>query len=153
MFRDRRKTVRPFEQSRGWPTPHFVSHTRPAVPHDRRRRLLDFAQIRREVGMRQVLQLIDWKPVSSHGDQLRGPCPIHRSVNPASRSFSVNTTKAVFHCFTCGATGNQLDLYAAVAGLSLYDAATELCVRAGVEPPAIATPQFIAQPEKRNPSG
>jgi DNA primase len=46
----------------------------------------------------------------------------------ASRSFSVNLQKGVFRCFCpeCGAHGNVLDLWAAVHGLPLAEAARHL---------------------------
>ena len=33
----------------------------------------------------------------------------------------------VYKCFKCGSSGNQLDLYATVTGLSLFEAAIALC--------------------------
>jgi len=96
---------------------------------------IDYAKVRAAVSMTQVLEAVDFHATTSSGAQQRGPCPIHRSENTASRSFSVNTHKGAFRCFGCGKKGNQLDLYAAVNGLTLYDAAVELCKRFGVPLP------------------
>lgn len=108
--------------------------------------LIDFAELRRIVTIRQVLDLLHWEPVARHGSQLRGPCPVHQSTNPQSRSFSVNVEKQVFRCFQpkCEAQGNQLDLYALATGLPILAAAHQLCQRLGIMPPA-------CEPEKRNP--
>jgi DNA primase len=96
---------------------------------------LDFAALRRQIAIGQVLDLIGWEPVSKYGVQLRGPCPIHKSQNPKSRSLSVNLEKHAFRCFRCSAKGNALDLWTAVTGARLYDAALDLCRGLGIEPP------------------
>lgn len=85
--------------------------------------------------MPEMLSLLDWKPVTAVGPQQRGPCPIHGSASPQSRSLSVNLAKNTFQCFGCGQKGNQLDLFALVTGLPIYRAAIELCRRSGIEPP------------------
>ena len=98
--------------------------------------------------------LIHFAPVRRGADQLRGPCPIHRSASAESRSFSVNIRKNAFRCFTCGATGNQLDLWSKVHGLTLFDAAVDLCDRLHLAVPWLATTPGSSSPsrtEKRNP--
>lgn len=87
--------------------------------------------------MDQVLELIEWRPNSRRGDQLRGPCPVHQSQGERSRIFSVSLSKQAFQCFKCEAKGNHLDLYAKVTGLPVYEAALELCERLGIEPPGL----------------
>jgi len=82
-----------------------------------------------------VLVLLDWTPVAAAGAQQRGPCLIHGSASPQSRSLSVNLAKNTFQCFGCGQKGNQLDLFALATGLPIYQAAIELCRRSGIEPP------------------
>lgn len=100
---------------------------------------IDFAELRRQVTIRQVLELLQWQPVSQHGPQWRGPCPVHRSSSEQSRSFSVNAEKHVFRCFKpkCDAKGNQLDLYALATGLPLLEAAHLLCQRLGIAAPTL----------------
>lgn len=83
--------------------------------------------------MNAVLELLDWTPVSQNGSQLRGPCPIHKSSSEKSRSFSVNVEKQAFQCFGCGKKGNQLDLFAAVTGLPLLEAAWTLAERLAID--------------------
>lgn len=91
--------------------------------------------------MSDVLEVLDWRPVAQHGPQLRGPCPIHKSASPQSRSLSVHLDRCVFQCFGCRKKGNQLDLYAAATGLAIFDAAQALATRLGVD---------RAEIEKRN---
>lgn len=100
---------------------------------------IDFRSLRELVRMEDVLCLLEFRAVARHGDQLRGPCPVHRSTNETSRSFSVNPSKGVYRCFSpcCGSKGNQLDLYAAATKLPLLEAAHELCNRLGLPPPPL----------------
>ena len=100
---------------------------------------IDFRELRARITMSQVLELLQYKPRRRLGDQLRGPCPIHRSSSPTSRVFAVHLRQNVFQCFapTCQAKGNHLDLWAQVNGLPIYDAAVDLCDKLGVIPPTI----------------
>jgi DNA primase len=88
---------------------------------------IDFAEVRARIRMAQVLELVGFVAVSRMGDQVRGPCPIHGSSSPRSRSFSANLRRSTFQCFRCGAAGNQLDLWVAISKLPLHQAAAELC--------------------------
>lgn len=94
-----------------------------------------FAEVRALVSLADVLDLVGFVPREASGDQVRGPCPVHRPASPRSRSFSANLRRNVYRCFTCGSSGNQLDLYAAVTGLRLFDAAVDLCERLQREVP------------------
>jgi DNA primase len=63
--------------------------------------------------------------------QRRGHCPLHSQPGPSGSrkpTFSVNLEKNVFQCFQaeCGKAGNVLDLWSAVQGLPLYEAAVHL---------------------------
>ena len=104
---------------------------------------IDFRRLRREIDMATVLRLLGFRPTCRRGDQLRGPCPVHGSAidsfhnqsaatslparQPGGRSFSVNLAKNACHCFHCGASGNQLDLWAAATRQPLYQAAMDIC--------------------------
>jgi DNA primase len=94
-----------------------------------------FRQVRALVSLADVLELVGFVPQSSVGDQVRGPCPVHRSADPRSRSFSANLKAHVYQCFKCGSAGNQLDLYAAVMRLRVFEAAVALCERLHREVP------------------
>ena len=79
------------------------------------------------------------------GPQRRGPCPLHRG-DGRGRTFSVNLDANVFQCFDkrCGQKGDVIDLWAALHGLSLREAALDLVRTFGLE--ACARPAT----EKRN---
>src|SRR5690349_12278119 len=95
--------------------------------------MIDFRKLREQIAINDVLAIIEWKPALGSGS--RGPCPVHGSTGPRSRSFSVDRRGGRFQCFKCGAKGNALDLYAQVVRLPIYVAATELCRRMGLDVP------------------
>ena len=101
---------------------------------------IDFALLRRQVTLAQVLELVGFTPLTRRGPQLRGACPVHGSSSRRSRSFAAHLDKHCWHCFRCGAGGNALDLYLAVTKLSLYEAALELCARLHLPVPWRAKP-------------
>jgi len=96
---------------------------------------IDLRQIRREITIQQVLDLLGFVPTARHGARLRGPCPIHGDRRPQSRVFSVHLGCHRYRCFRCHAAGTQLDLWAAVHNMGIYAAAQELCHRLGIPIP------------------
>ncbi len=107
------------------------------------RRPIDFVAVRNLITMSAVLQLLGFQPRSTQGGQQRGACPLHGSTSGMSRSFSANIDDHVFRCFKCGRSGNALDLWAAAAKLSPYDAAIDLCHRLRIE-----VPYLLLQPDR-----
>jgi hypothetical protein len=107
--------------------------------------LVDFAAIRRQVTMREVLNhLGHLDRLVGAGPQRRGPCPLHAEEHPRSRSFSVNLDKNLCQCFhpPCGLKGNVLDLWARYYRLPLREAALNLAQTFSLD---------IPRTEKRNP--
>jgi DNA primase len=100
---------------------------------------IDYAELRRRLRLGQVLELLGFVPSSRCGAQVRGPCPVHGSHTPRSRSFAAHLERHCWHCFRCGAHGNALDLWTAVTKLPLYDAAVDLGRRLHVEVPWLPT--------------
>jgi transposase len=104
---------------------------------------VNFAALRRQVTLRQVLQhlgvLHRFRNCSGWGSQLRGPCPLHKSPNERGRTFSVNLQRNIFRCFnpTCAAQGNVLDLWAAYHDLPLHEAALHLAETFGIMLPRL----------------
>jgi transposase len=99
-------------------------------------RTVDFAHVKEHVSLTQVfdqLGLLTW--LRGSGPQRRGPCPLHRG-DGRGRSFSVNLEANVFQCFDkqCGHKGDVIDLWAALHGLSLREAALDLVRTFGLEP-------------------
>jgi DNA primase len=99
---------------------------------------IDFRQLRAQVSLAEVLQLLRFEAAERQGDQVRGACPLHeRSGARKHRSFSAHLGRNVFHCFKCGASGNHLDLWARARKQTLYEAALDLCARLHKEVPQL----------------
>lgn len=96
---------------------------------------IDYREARARLRLGEVLALLGFEPRSRWGEQARGPCPVHRSHRPTSRSFAAHLGKGVWHCFVCGAGGNALDLWVAVTRQELHAAVIDLCARLGREVP------------------
>jgi DNA primase len=96
-----------------------------------------YSEVQSRVPMAKVLEWLGFVAHGVTGDQLRGPCPVHRSQSARSRSFSVHLARGVCCCFKCGFVGNQIQLWAALKGMTVYAAAVDLCQQAGVEVPWI----------------
>jgi len=54
---------------------------------------IDFALLRRQISLTQVLGLIGFTPTTRCGPQWRGPCPVHGSKSPRSRSLAAQVAK------------------------------------------------------------
>jgi len=96
---------------------------------------IDYREARARLRLAEVLELLGFEPRSRWGDQLRGPCPVHGSRTPTSRSFAAHLGKGVWHCFACAAGGNALDLWVAVTRQDLHTAVIDLCNRLGRDVP------------------
>jgi hypothetical protein len=106
---------------------------------------VDFAHLKKQLPLARVLdQLGLTARLKGNGPQRRGPCPLHRG-DGRGRTFSVNLDEHVFccHAATCGKQGDVLDLWAALHGQSLREAALDLVRTFGLEPALRGT-------EKRN---
>jgi transposase len=88
---------------------------------------LDFAHVKSQLPIQHVLQHLNlFAGLRGRGSQWRGACPVHGQGK--GRTFSVNLAESVFQCFDakCAIRGDVIDLWAAVKGLKLRDAALEL---------------------------
>lgn len=61
-----------------------------------KRRPLNFAKLREQVSMSQVLELLDWTPTRSSRGTLRGCCPMNCTQGKTDSSFAVNEAKKTF---------------------------------------------------------
>lgn len=104
---------------------------------------IDYRQLRRQITMSRVLDLIGFQPTWWHGPQLRGPCPLPGCCSTSRRSFSVHLARQIYHCFACHSYGNPLDLWAAVRSLPLHQATLDLCHAANLIPPQLPTSHLL----------
>ena len=106
---------------------------------------IDLKRVRRTVTIQQVLGLLNFVPMSRKGPRLRGACPIHGNCHRRSRVFSVHLGCHRYRCFRCHSAGTQLDLWAAVHGLTIYVAAADLCQRLGITIPYLPSARLSRQ--------
>ena len=99
---------------------------------------IDYRALRCQLRLGQVLDLLGFVPTSRAGVQVRGPCPVHGSRTPRSRSFAAHLERHCWQCFRCGAHGNALDLWRLVTQRPLYEAVVDLCRRLNVAIPWLA---------------
>ena len=59
----------------------------------------------------------------SQKGECRGLCPLHKEKTP---SFWVNVRDGSFKCFGCGEGGGPIQFWAAVKGLSLFEASAQM---------------------------
>ena len=96
---------------------------------------VDYRYLREQIGMEPVLRHLGvLEQLRGRGQQRRGRCPVHHAEAGTLPTFSVHLGRNVFQCFDagCGAHGNVLDLWAAVRGLPLYEAALNLAETFGL---------------------
>jgi transposase len=101
----------------------------PSPQAKRARPEVDFAFVRGQTTMQQVLSHLGFfETLRGRGQQRRGPCPVHGKPTDRHDTFSVHLGKNICQCFfpECGVHGNVLDLWAAVHGKPLYEAALHL---------------------------
>lgn len=98
---------------------------------------LNFARLREQVTIRQVLAAVGWQRQSGRGAQWRGPCPLHEQKDATSRCFTVQAERNVYCCHRCGSEGNVLDLWIALRGKPILAAAWDLVEAFGLQPPLL----------------
>lgn len=115
------------------PTPGPVNGKPQPVVQDERTGSVDYAYLRGQITIEQVLRRLGHFQALRGHTQLRGPCPLHLAARENSRSFSVNLKKNVFRCLdpNCARQGNALDLWAAYHRLPIYEAALHLAHQFG----------------------
>ena len=96
---------------------------------------IDFGQLRARVSLRDVLGLLDFRPVRCERNQLRGLCPLRCSSSEPA--FVAYLESQRYYCFSCRRSGDALDLWVAVQGPGVYEAAWDLCQRLGIEVPLL----------------
>jgi len=97
--------------------------------------LIDLRQVRSEIRLSVVLDLLGWRAHERSREQVRGPCPVHGSTSPRSRSFSAHLGRNIWQCFRCGAKGNALELWMRLRQQKLYPAVLELYGQLGRDVP------------------
>lgn len=79
------------------------------------------ADLKAKCNIAEVVQ--DYIPLKKKGRDYEACCPFHDEATP---SFSVSTSKNIFHCFGCGKTGDSIDFVQSHTGKSFPDAVAVL---------------------------
>ena len=96
---------------------------------------IDYAVLRNQVSISDVLNLLGFRPITSQGMRVRGVCPFQCTDSP--RDFAAHLALNRFRCFSCGRRGNQIELWQTFHAMRHYDAAVDLCRQLNIEPPHI----------------
>jgi DNA primase len=110
---------------------------------------LNYRQLRQQISIGQVLDLIGFLPTWQRGPQLRGRCPLPGCSSTSAQPFSVHLDQHVYRCFVCRSHGNALDLWVAIRGLSLHQAALELCQILHLDPPWLPAGRRAPRPTRQ----
>ena len=94
--------------------------------------MLDFRRLNRDLPAREIVRALGLKGHIARANEWRGPCPIHNSKARSSRCFDLDLALNRWHCHKCSATGDLIDLWALLRGLSVYDAAWQLARLHGI---------------------
>lgn len=85
------------------------------------------ASIKDKVDIVRLVQ--EHVPLKKSGRDYSACCPFHEEKTP---SFTVSATKGFYHCFGCGAHGDQIDWMVNYLGMPWSEAAARLAEQAGV---------------------
>ena len=99
---------------------------------------VDFAHVKKQLPIQRVLEHLGLaSKLRGAGAQQRCACPIHRA-DGRGRTFSVNLSQNVFHCFeaSCQKKGDVIDLWAALHEMDVRAAALDLVQTFDLEPTA-----------------
>ncbi len=96
---------------------------------------VDFEAVKQQITIYGALKLLGWEWSHIKGHQARGPCPVHGSGSTKSRSLAVDLLHGSWYCHSCKRGGSVIDLWAAVHGLPIYEAAVALCHAVGLPVP------------------
>ncbi|MDE3019539.1 MAG: DNA primase [Nitrospirota bacterium] len=84
-------------------------------------------QIKERVDITQIVG--DYVTLSRAGQNLKGLCPFHQEKTP---SFTVSSSRQMFHCFGCGEGGNVFTFLMKIEGTDFPETVRELGRRVGI---------------------
>ena len=101
---------------------------------------IDFAVLKAEVNIVDVLAMLRIANLKKQGGQLRGCCPVHGGTS--DREFVVTPAKQAYYCFGCKSGGDVIKLVAAVNKCSQQQAAFQIARHFGIgnSPPSGNSP-------------
>jgi DNA primase len=110
---------------------------------------IDFKAVKAAITMEQLLKhygLFD--QFKRSGDNLSGPCPVHKGSNPTQ--FRVSISKNIWNCFSeCKNGGNVLDFIAKMEDVSIHAAALKAIQWFNLDPNEISSDDSDDKAENR----
>jgi DNA primase len=100
------------------------------------RQKIDIADLKSRISVSQVAAM-NGIALRKKGREFQALCPFHNERTP---SFTVNDEKGFYHCFGCGAHGDQIALDMALTRRSFIDTAKALAGRIDLAAPIIRRP-------------
>jgi DNA primase len=86
---------------------------------------VNFAALKERIGLEAVLEHYEVKDLrGGRSGHYRGRCPIHQGEG--RDAFHVDVKRKIFHCFSCGAGGDVLDLVGLLSHCTVWEAALRL---------------------------
>ena len=112
---------------------------------------LDFKAIKESVPIQQVLEMLDIKHLTPHGEGLRGQCPLCQVTNP--RGFVVTPVKNAWYCFSEKKGGDIIELVARHARITQKEAAGRIAshfkLNGATQVPDAASPQHESAVQRK----
>ena len=99
--------------------------------HDGTMPNLDFAAIREQASIMDVLNALDFEQTRTvTNNQVRGVCPLC-----GSNGFIAMTTNNVWYCFACKNSGGVIDLWMQARNIGIKEAASQMCTALNLDVP------------------
>ena len=125
------------------------NRVQPSHPHRERRPHFDIAKVAADNPIQEVVEQHGGVVLKPNGREWRGLCPFHAEKTP---SFAVvpkdadQSGKGFFHCFGCGASGDQFDFVQKLFNLD-FPQAVELLGGSGIQTTRTAQTERAAMPD------
>ena len=107
---------------------------------------IDYGAVRAAIPLSRVLDLLGFEPTEVRGVKLRCGCLLADCGSSSPRHFSADMSLNGWYCFGCHRGGNQLDLWRALQGQSLYRSTEQLCLAANIPIPRLAPCSPLSPP-------
>src|SRR5699024_10616833 len=92
------------------------------IPDSKKEEILESTDI--------VALISDYVDLKKSGSSYVGLCPFHDDRHP---SFSVNEQKKLYHCFSCGASGDAIEFVKNIENVDFQTALKILADRSGIK--------------------
>ncbi len=100
-----------------------------------KRQPLNFAILKSQISVEDILTHYGWKKTTEQGAQMRGQCPLCHHAD--ERGFAANRTRNVYCCHRCGKKGNVVALLSDLSGKPFHEAAWDWIDIRGMKPPLL----------------